>query len=312
MKRISSLVSALGLVAATLASPLALANVSGAIYTSVFDGTEVNFNIYPSKEAVYLNGGPGKGAETNAPGLRADGVADGVYVFMVTSPNGQTLLSTDIAACRRVQVTGGLVVGIAAADPLDPTTVCAAPNIPHANGTPQAGGATAVQLMPYDDTPNPGGEYKAWLTPAVKYVCPFNVVSCDLGRNGFINSESKTDNFKVGGFAHEVDTRFWYGNQILDHRMVTWHDTLGASNVKWSYYDPARVIMHEAHVEAPEIGTHYISIPDQSTCKVGSVYVDGAKTRTNGPQTVAVRITKGMLNKGTFTVFIDVYCTAIN
>jgi hypothetical protein len=312
MKRYSSVVSALGLVAASLAAPSALANVSGAIYTSLSDGSEVNFNIYASKADVYLNGGPGKGAGSNAPGLLVDGVANGVYVFMVTSPNGQ-LLSTDIAACRRVQVTGGVVVGVAAADPADPTTDCA---MPHANGTPLPDVPppvpVAVQLIPYDDTPNPGGEYKAWLTPAIKYMCPFNVVSCDLGRHGFINSESKTDNFKVGGFAHEVDTRFWYGNQILDHRMVSWHDTLGASNVKWSYYDPARVIMHEAHVEAPEIGTHYISIPDQSTCKVGSVYVDGAKTRTNGPQTVAVRITKGMLNKGTFTVFIDVYCTAIN
>lgn len=298
MKRISSVVSALGLVVATMASPVAWANVSGAIYTSLSDGTEVNFNIYSSKFDVYLNGGPGKGAGSNAPGLRVDGVADGVYIFMVTSPSGE-LLSTDNAECRQVQVTGGLVVG------------AFGPPCKHANGTLQPGGATAVQLMPYNDTPNPGGEYKAWLTPRDKYVCDLGEVSCGLGRNGFINSESKTDNFKVGGFAHEVDTRFWYGNQILDHRMVTWHDTLGASNVKWSYYDPARVIMHEAHVEAPEIGTHYISIPDQPTCKVGSVYVAGAKTRTNGPQTVPVRITKGMLNKGTFTIFIDVYCTSI-
>jgi hypothetical protein len=308
MKRISSVFSMLGLVATALAAPAAWANVSGAIYTSLSDGSEVNFNIYASKFDVYLNGGPGKGAGTNAPGLRFDGVPNGVYVFMVTSPNGE-LLSTDIAACRRVQVTEGLVVGIALADPLDPTTACATP---HNNGAPQPGGATAVQLMPYNDTPNPGGEYKAWLTPAVKYVCPFNAVTCVDGRNGFINSESKTDNFKVGSFAHEIDARFWdpAGN-ILDNRMVTWFDSLGASNVKWSYYDPQRVIMHEAHIEAPELGTHYVSIPNQAGCTVGSVYVAGAKTRTNGPQTVAVRITKGMLNKGTFTVFIDVYCTSV-
>jgi hypothetical protein len=93
--------------------------------------------------------------------------------------------------------------------------------------------------------------------------------------------------------------------------VVTWYDTHGASNTKWSYYDPARVIMHEAHVEAPEIGTHYISIADQAGCKVGSVYVAGAKTKKTGTQTVPVRITKGMKSKGTFTIFIDVYCTSV-
>jgi hypothetical protein len=300
MKRLSSVVSMLGLAAATLAAPAALANVSGAIYTSLSDGSEVNFNIYAMKEDVYLNGGPGKGAGSNAPGLRVDGVADGVYIFMVTSPDGR-LLSTDNAECRQVQVTAGLVVG------------AFGPACKHVNGTLQPGGATAVQLMPYDDTPNPGGEYKAWLTPVTKYVCPLDMVTCDLGRNGFINSESKTDNFKVGSFAHEIDARFWdpAGN-ILDGRSVTWFDTLGASNTKWSYYDPQRVIMHEAHIEAPELGTHYVSIPNQAGCAVGTVRVDGAKTRTKGPQTVAVRITKAMLNKGTFTVFIDVDCTSIN
>ena len=35
---------------------------SGAIFTTVADGSEVNSKIYPSKEAVYLDGGPGPGA----------------------------------------------------------------------------------------------------------------------------------------------------------------------------------------------------------------------------------------------------------
>ena len=32
---------------------------SGAIFTTVADGGEVNFNHSPSKDAVYLDGGPG-------------------------------------------------------------------------------------------------------------------------------------------------------------------------------------------------------------------------------------------------------------
>lgn len=292
MGRFSSVIGMVSFVATTLSAPVS-AQVAGAIYTTLADGTEVNFNIYSSKNDVYLNGGPGKGAGSNAPGL----VPDGIYVFMVTDPGGQTLLSTDNAECRLVTVSGGVIT--------DTAGTC-----PHVEGSTSGGYAT-VQLMPYLDTPNPGGEYKVWLTPLASYACPLNVPSCDVGKFGFINSESKTDNFKVNAVADEIDTRFWdaYGN-ILDHRAITWFDTHGASNTKWSYYDPARVIMHEAHVEAPEIGTHFIKIANQPGCTVGDVYVAGSKTRTKGPQTVPVKITKGMKSKGTFTVWVDVICTS--
>jgi hypothetical protein len=171
-------------------------------------------------------------------------------------------------------------------------------------------GAICTTLLPYADTPNPGGEYKVWLTPLASYACDdLGIVDCPNGKHGFIPSESKTDNFKVNSVADEIDTRFldFWGN-YLDNRRITWFDTHGASNAKWSYYDPAHVIMHEAHVEAPEVGTQYIQITDQAGCKVGDVYVDGTKTRKKGPQTVAVRITKGMKSKGSFTIFVDVRC----
>ena len=35
---------------------------SRAIFTTLADGSEVNLNQFPSKEAVYLDGGPGPGA----------------------------------------------------------------------------------------------------------------------------------------------------------------------------------------------------------------------------------------------------------
>ena len=54
--------SASGVVLGTLlAATTVFANYDGAIWTTLGDGTEVNFNLYPSKESVYLNGGPGKG-----------------------------------------------------------------------------------------------------------------------------------------------------------------------------------------------------------------------------------------------------------
>ena len=56
------------------------------------DGSEVNFNIYPSKDAVYLDGAPGPGAPQTGAGLD-----DGAYVFQVTArrANGLAITHTD-------------------------------------------------------------------------------------------------------------------------------------------------------------------------------------------------------------------------
>src|SRR6478672_8298380 len=62
-------------------------SISGAIYTSLNDGTAVNANLFPSIDAVYLNGGP-----QNANG---NGLPNGNYYYQVTDPSGHTLLSTD-------------------------------------------------------------------------------------------------------------------------------------------------------------------------------------------------------------------------
>src|SRR5437899_3139516 len=70
------------------------AQISGAIFTTLSDGSEVNANIYSSKLEVYLDGGPGPGAPAQAASL-----PDGTYVFQVTDPSGKTLLSTDPAGC---------------------------------------------------------------------------------------------------------------------------------------------------------------------------------------------------------------------
>ena len=97
-KQVLSVCTAVGVL---LSVTTILANFDGAIWTTVVDGTEVNFNIYDSKEDVYLNGGPGHGSGSNSNGL-----PDGIYVFMVTDPSGATLLSTDAAECRQVSVAG--------------------------------------------------------------------------------------------------------------------------------------------------------------------------------------------------------------
>lgn len=278
---------------------------SGAIFTTVADGSEVNFNIYPSKEAVYLDGGPGPGAPPTAAGLD-----DGTYVFQVTDPSGKKLLSTDPAGCRQFSVSGGIITSVA------PSGACA-----HVTGVDIDHGATTVQLMPYLDTPNPGGVYKVWATLVENYRCSLAVVDCGFkaGSNvhGFSPSDSKTDNFKVKNkVPQEIDTVFFSdlnGNNYwdeesepaLDGFQVTWTDTLGAKNNKSSYYAPQLDVNHEAHVEAPEPGAHRIAINEQPGCNVGVVTVDGIRQPEGGAQEVTVIFPR---TTRTHTIFVVVQC----
>src|SRR5215471_9660710 len=110
---------------------------SGAIFTTLPDGSEVNANQFPSKDLVYLDGGPGPGAPQTAAGLD-----DGTYVFQVTDPSGKTLLSTDAAMCRQFTVVGGVITGVVAAGGCE-----------HKTGTDIDHNAVTVQLLPYNDTP---------------------------------------------------------------------------------------------------------------------------------------------------------------
>jgi hypothetical protein len=267
------------------AGPAVATAPTGAIFTTVVDGTEVNYNHYAAKEDVYLDGGPGPGAPQDAAGLD-----DGVYVFMVTDPSGKKLLSTDNAECRQFTVSAGIIVDV------NPSiTAGCAHNTGNDVDHPPA---ITVQLMPYDDTPNRGGVYKAWVVKVGDYGCPLDKVDCTMRgyKHGFNPSDSKTDNFKVKAQAIvEIDTRFFAdlngdghkqsNESYIDGDTVTWTDTNGATNRKWSYLNLALDIHHEAHVEAVETGTHKISIGNQPGCSVGLVHLDNIDQKS-GPQTI--------------------------
>src|SRR3982750_4151299 len=102
-RKLSLVVAAAAVLSLWLTSAAMAHAPSGAIFTTVQDGSEVNFNQYPSKEAVYLDGGPGPGAPQAAAGLD-----DGTYVFQVSDPSGKKLLSQDAAKCREFVVTNGV------------------------------------------------------------------------------------------------------------------------------------------------------------------------------------------------------------
>src|SRR5439155_23979120 len=132
---------------AILAVSSAFAQVNGAIYTTFPDGTTVNGNIYPSKDQVYLSGGPQN--------MKDNGLvpAPHFYYFQVTDPSGSVLLSKDDITCRAVNVDlnskgHGVVDGVPGTNGSDSTaggfgnSACY-----HNNGThDDANGALPVQL----------------------------------------------------------------------------------------------------------------------------------------------------------------------
>jgi hypothetical protein len=276
--------------AMTAAASLHAHAPSGAIFTTLADGSEVNVNQFPSKEAVYLDGGPGIGAPATAAGLD-----DGTYVFQVTDPSGRALLSSDPAQCRQFVVTGGVIATVVAS------------GCQHLTGIDVDHEAVTVQLMPYDDTPNPGGVYKAWVTRVEDFLAGCarlgvndGLSAVDCGRaagnlHGFVPAHSKTDNFKVRDVPiREIDTVFVNNatGELMSGLKVTWIDPLGASNTKWSYYVPFWNIV-EAHVEGIEDGNHAIVVEDQPGCTIGQVYLGpwGSETFVGwGAQTVVVPV----------------------
>jgi len=289
---ILSATSAVLLVAAPLAAAVPpVTPLSGAIFTTDSSGVPVNLNIYDAKEDVYLNGGPGINAPDDAAGLPA-----GTYSFQVTDPSGKALLSSDDVSCRQFVVNDLGVIDSVVPGP------CA-----HATGTDGEDGGATVQLFPYDDTPNNGGVYKVWVTPT-------NLLDCGAPGNKhcFVPRFSKTDNFKVrDNVVVEIDTRFWKPGQSepADGLAALWTDTNGASNIKYSEYNPAVLAFHEAHVEAAEQGNHQIQVSDQAGCTIDHVRAPNGSTLTteNGSATIGVMVKNH--KAGDATYFVDVYCT---
>ncbi len=156
------------------------APLSGAIFTTTEDGTRVDANIYDAFCDVYVNGGP---AHEGAAGL-----PEGDYYFQVTDPPGHNLLSTDAVTHRQFHVDGtGRISGLSGAGD-------------HDTGMNAVDGGVTVQLCPFLPTPNPGCEFKVWVTRVADYD-----LTAMSAKFGFVPSESKTDNFKVCEEAEEPD-----------------------------------------------------------------------------------------------------------
>ena len=178
----------------------------------------------------------------------------------------------------------------------------------HTIGSDGEDGGATVQLFPYNDTPNNGGVYKVWVTQTSQLDC-----AAPGNKNCFVPRYSKTDNFKVrNNRIVEIDTRFWKSGQAepVDGLLVVWTDTNGASNTKYSEYNPAVLAFHEAHVEAAEQGNHRIQISDQANCTIDHVVSPTGATMAPAGGTVTVPVAVKNHNAGDATYFVDVFCVS--
>jgi len=157
--------TALAIAAAVATGPAPAAATLGVLFTTEASAN-VNGNQYPTKADVYLSGGPGP----NAP-CTAAGMDDGEYVYQITNPSGTVVLNMDDISHRHFIVSGGVIVS--AVDHPTVASLC---------------GGVGVQMVPFDDTPNNGGVYKAWVTRWSDY---------QANGNTFKPGSTKTDNFHV-------------------------------------------------------------------------------------------------------------------
>jgi hypothetical protein len=294
--------------------------LAGAIFTTLEDGIRVNANLYDAKIDVYLDGGPGPNAPQHAAGL-----PDGNYFFQVTDPSGKTLLSSDPVNCREVRVAYGIIVEYVSDGRTytskGHTVDCnmdGKANATHDTGIDIDHGALTIQLMPYDNTPNRGGVYKAWMTPTSKFDGDPSKVDNPCGNgcfHGFVPADSKTDNFKVkthGNFVAPTLTVLKFEDLDGDGVWDAGEPQIGVDRMidggGWpvSVTDPNGIVSNgfSPYFYYPGFAGGYLVAEDSvSGWSQTALIVDGAPMVVSASTTVAVSYTSGETHNVTYGNF---------
>jgi hypothetical protein len=152
---LAAVTAVLAVAALFVAPALSDPPLSGAIFTTNASCGGVDLNIYGNKTDVYIDGGPAYPGAASLP--------DGSYYVQVTDPDG-TVLGTSVGTGDETPFVVSGNGTIIDCDQLWAILIKAS------DGT-----------QGYDDTGNPGGEYKVWVSTGAS----------------FTNNSTKTDNFKV-------------------------------------------------------------------------------------------------------------------
>ena len=212
-------------IAAVFAAPTALRAdppLPGAIFSTDSGCTGVDLNIYPDKDAVYIDGGPAHKGAASLP--------DGCYYVKVTSPEG-TLLGTSVGSLNEVPycVSGGEPVSCYQLSAI----LIKASDLP------------LLQTPGYDNTDNLGGEYKVWVST----------------ESSFTNNSTKTDNFKIReGGGGPGDTAQLCVDKFYDTNVNGIWDTNEVEITGWQFTAFATVGLDT--VQIPNTDTPWCSVVD--------------------------------------------------
>jgi hypothetical protein len=130
-----------------------------AVFVSLWDGSAPEGGTFVNRCDAYL---------TTAHSEMEHPLPDGDYVFQVTDMSGRLVLSTDEVGRRQVRIVGGVLQGVSGEGR-------------HGMGGDSLGGATTVQLYPFDESPDASGMYQLWLTPVEGFQGDLAVVDSAAG-----------------------------------------------------------------------------------------------------------------------------------
>ena len=151
-------------------------DLAEAISVSHWDGSTPEGDVFVNRCDVYLTTGPTEVTHT---------LPDGDYVFQVTDVTGRSLLSTDEVRLRQIQMVDGVLRGVSGQGR-------------HGMGGDGAGGATTVQVCPFDESPDASGEYRLWVTPVEDFRGDLEAVdSAARDFHGFLANRSLVVVFDV-------------------------------------------------------------------------------------------------------------------
>lgn len=147
-----------------------------AVFVSLWDGSAPEGDGFANRCDAYI---------TTAHTEMAHPLPDGDYVFQVTDMSGNMVLSTDEVGRRQVRIVGGVLQGVSGEGR-------------HGMGGDSLGGATTVQICPFDESPDASEMYQLWLTSVESFQGDLEAVDSAAGDfHGFLVDRSLLLVFRV-------------------------------------------------------------------------------------------------------------------